>query len=567
MAFGKFRDGVNAQGQSMANWANGDQADFLTRRRVGVLTRKSGEFINVFMEKAQDLGGYYSLGMVGPVTDDLATWNLADTFLNGADRLTTFKRLAAMPQFNGRGGVGPAYDMLERSPLFQEWDQKIGVSELDYFTVSGPAAAHPRFDSSGSGDTRCQEYNFHFYAGPTSQEIVLRYTINPVYQFEFPYYAYTRAHPSVREVGGTPVWWSSVSFTYLDGAGQIIPGVVHDDGTNLTVGTVLRHVNQIPGKSEVYKLAPDALLKLDHYLRPWQESGGASITTSPGWVLSFAWDAGASWGYVGGNFLTSENAGLTGIAGDTAPGSGPGYQSYYGNAQLFNAVVMNMGLAVAPVSRSEAIVLGTIPYFDGTSWKTRAKLGRLTRSASSCAIDTTLTLSSDAGAPADIHVADAPTSGGYTPLELLPVPGGALLVSTLAADPWPALAHPLIQFTDGYTLTDIARMPFEAYRTGPLFQFSSTQIGSVMWVDGLAILHLSSDNGATWKEACVVADPADDPIRQLIPNTIAGTAYYKSTGPVFMVDWGQFLITNREGAWANPFPQTPWLLDGRVADS
>ncbi|RZL88832.1 MAG: hypothetical protein EOP82_21690 [Variovorax sp.] len=63
MAYGKYRDGPNSIGRQAANWMQDDEETFKTRRRPGVLVRKTGEFTNIFQEDLKDpyLWGYVVL--------------------------------------------------------------------------------------------------------------------------------------------------------------------------------------------------------------------------------------------------------------------------------------------------------------------------------------------------------------------------------------------------------------------------------------------------------------------------------------------------------------------------
>lgn len=502
MAYGKYRNGITSLGRQAANWLQDDRLTWASRRRGAVLTRKSGEFTNIYQTAENKTDGFYAVGaLAGAGTHVLAASSYYSDF---ADR-----------------GLVPAGGFT--------------LSELGFY-----GRGYGSVVKAGTGSFFVDFDGDNAFVTPNTLAITRDgRTLNDVYVFnmaipslEASFTQFSILPGGYYLVGDTPTFFTGMFFTGLDGSGQYLQAFIYDNGTSRTLGATEYLVNQVGWFADRCVLAPGVLLKMDRYLRPSHSVTIVDIAACPGLRFNYSTDGGQNWSTVSSAALFDpELATITGLA--------PVFAQY----ELFNEAINNTRLRTAPLSRSVSVAVAHVPYIvdvAGTpTVKVRVKLG-LVSTASGCALSATTTLFDGLPAAANRFMSRDP----------LAIPGGVLVFTRPDAggSEWNAPAR--IMFTDdGTTLVERALMPLPEYKTGIVTGADKLTLICPMY-DGAYTLYRSKDWGVQWTASALITENGVGP----------------STGALVMDNFSAITELRKDNLHAPAAPATPWQYDCRVAE-
>jgi hypothetical protein len=513
MAFGKFRDGANSLGRQAANWLQDDNNfSFRTRRRNGVVARKSGEFTNIYQKKA-GLDGFYSLGaIVG-----------GGTRIVGSRDGYVFSDRGPAPEFGG-------FDITQLGFYGK------GLGSVIYSTGTG---SYENFDGKFNpaftytlkrtydGRTLKDYYNqagFHPYGGKVG-----------VVWFQRGAYWFNPATARHEFYGGI---FGSVMI-----AKQQIQAYIRDDGNgNLTLTDTPYYIDQLGWYATPLSLAPGVMLKMDRYLRPHYDESSINVAECPGLYFTYSADAGTTWNPVGSTELFDAEFDSIAAIPTTVE-----------DASLFNAAIEAANIISSPLSTRYSVCIARVPYVvthpvsGERSLHVKVKMG-LIDVAAGCTMMETAVLYDGIDDAASAYIRGT-----------LAVPGGVLVFTRdVEAEGWEkAWKHPAkVRFTpDGTSLVDWSTMPFKENYTGIPSAYSPRVLVCPMW-DGQYSLYESRDYGITWARAgllCANGKPPND------------AAVFPSDADFIMREFSVVTFLRKDDQPANATPSTPWLSDSRIA--
>lgn len=509
MAYGKFRDGPTSVGRSASNYLQDGRDDtFMTRRRPGVLVRKSGDFTNIFKDQ-EKLDGFYSLGALA----------------GGGTRIV---------------GSLDGFSFTDRGPAPEQGG--FTVTQLGFYgaglgVVTKPSAngAIVNFDSRA-----CQAFRYELLRTRNGRRLVDYY--------EFPTFIPTGRQDTLIFIARGGYWFDGTGHKFYAGAhapmvigGQQVQTFITDDGKGAQgFGAVEYFINQLGWYATPLTLAPGVLMKMDRYLRPAYEPSSIDVAGCPGLYFCFSADAGKTWQTCSASAMwTTELLTVTGLPENLA------------GATQFNKAVQYADIVAAPLNRRNSVCVASVPYYTPGPiqvLQVRVKLGVID-AESGCAMTESMVLFD--GDPDDATI--------YRGRGLLAIPGGVLIFTrdvitgpNKGDDAWRYPAQ--IRITrSGFDIADWAVMPMKESYTGSVTGYDTRTMVCPMW-DGRHSLYRSRDFGRTWVRAGTISTrgvpPNDDP--------------QPSEEQFTLKDFGVITYLQKDDAPANADPLTPWLTDSRL---
>ncbi|BEP54541.1 hypothetical protein GmRootV118_17850 [Variovorax sp. V118] len=455
MGYGKFRNGPTSLGQQAANWMVDDKLTFTTRRRGGVVVRKSGEFKNIYQETAED--GFYCLGeTLGKGTRILGSAN----GFNFSDR-------------------GPA-------PV----DGGFTVAHVAYYgkglgSVATNAAAGAYTDFDGKS---CSAFTSTLKRTRDGKKL-RDYFETPIFM---PFEVFSTLAVYMRG----SYWFDGSKHTFAAGlhapvmvAGQHVQAFIKDDGKgNTELADTAYFPNQLGWYADAVALAPGVMMKMDRYLRPHYSGSMVNAAACPGLYFSYSLDAGSTWQSVSSAAMwDDEMATVIGLPTTLFP-----------FARVFNEAISCARLVAAPLSRRFSVCMAVVPYVvpgDPPRVRAKVKLGLIDAGAGCSMFETVVLFDGD---PDDALL--------FAGRGLLPIPGGVLIFTrdvTSGAhagdDSWRYPAR--VRLTpNGTDLFERPPMPMKENYTGGITGYSKKVMVCPMW-DGKHSLYKSTDYGLTWVRA------------------------------------------------------------------
>lgn len=514
----KFRDGYTPTGSQAANFLSDRRSHpNQTKHTPDSRARRNGEFINVTRQKLD--AGYFALGTVGGGLHVVSSNGLNAFVDRGlAPGGITGAGSGLQPYGKGKGGV---------------WVQ--GDSDF-YLDFAGLPARVTQvfFKLTKDGETFSDLVDFFVAQPPTT------YVLGP-FLYAFTGFFFTPG--GMRDVGGTPTYYSGQAFTGLAGDGQYYQAFLCDDGQTRSLGATFHVPNQLGLYASTNTLAPGVILKMDRYIRPVNYTEPEiDPALCPGLRFYYSTDGGGTWASTSSHAMfAAELATITAMP----PGSA-------NSGQAFLDAMLCANIRTAPLTRSLSVAIGWVPYVELVTSeeypsgiyvvKVKVKLG-LVNAGAGCSILPTLTLF-DGTPEAALR---------FCSRDPLAIPGGVLVFTRPDAGgaEWNAPAR--VMFTpNGTDLTERAFMPLPEFKTGVPTGESTSSLVCPMYdsVDGAYKMYASKDWGITWKARTTISDTAAAP----------------ATGTLDMTNFTFITILRRDGVPANAAPATPWLHDCRYPD-
>lgn len=496
----KYRDGYSSTGRQGALWlAAGDQ-EFSQKRTIDARVTRCGDFIQVFKNPDTDVAAVYSVGRnVG------GTWQVR----GAANAVGLFQEIGApldgvslLPNL-GLYGKGLMYSMR---------------------AVAGTPAVVQDF--AGNDWNKAAFEVFRSRRGVEPEGYYSADAIVPNF-LTVPYTHYVETVlPGWRDVAGAPTFYQGLMATQMASGGNPSHLFVRDDGVTQALGATLGYPSSIAWYATGATLAPGVLVKFDRYLRAGTPYFGAPVL-----VVTKSNDAGATWAAVASHPLVdTELATINALANSGTT-----------NLTRFNEAAAWLRIHTAPLSRATSVVVAVVPYMDGTTLKSRVKMGTIDSGTGSMT-GTTVLLDNATPANADVFFR-----------ALMAVPDGVLIFTRPLAPDSNVWSRPArIQITtNGSALADVGTMPLVENRTGTIVRaLSERRIVATGYDAGAHRLYQSTDNGATWTRRAVISDSSRPPQTAENGQNLA--------------DFADVVYPRQGQAAINALPATPWLTDIRI---
>lgn len=332
-----------------------------------------------------------------------------------------------------------------------------------------------------------------------------------------------------RYVGDTPVFWSGISTVIIDAGKNYVPTFIMDMGDGALAHIPVPYdIGQYVHQFDAWVLAPGVLFGRVKYIRPWYTPTTIDVDATKPATYVYSSDGGASWSTV-----------------TTPPMLEPTIDvpTPYDSLGRFNDAVANeMYLSIAPLSRTQSVVVATVPTRKtGGPNDSVLKVGVMDHFSGNITETQTLeTYDVSYGAAYAIGQVIATDSGVL--IEVLDVtPTG-----TLTGSP-----SKIYLTTSGSDLMHIATLPKGPALTGAFTGADKSTILCPMYDGaGTYTLYSSRDLCASWQRYATLVTGATP------PNTVD----YKW----FLSDFTELTAIRINGAPASSTPLTPWMTDCRI---